>query len=526
MRSGLSQLFCLGLILCVTPPALSANFTPLPLTTNSFNADVIVEKAAPAPTAPVTTASMEAGITNTGFAFYERGYNSNAPTTGLPAAGAIVTSELSGDYSFLFAPTYKTNNVILLDSNLTSASALVSTPSSYARLTFLVAGGNGGGSVQFVIRHQDATTETGSLTISDWMSLNPAAFTPYGIIDVGTFAVAHMNDDHPRLYSRDINLGNSNSPVTRIDFNYLSGAAHLVVFAVSGSISGTDPFTPLTISGYNADIVVEAAAVHPGSLPGGITSATVERGSVNSGRTLYEQGYYTLAPLTGLPAAGSTLTNATAPDHRYLLAPSYTNNNAAVVDAAGASAVLTTQSPADYTAISLLATAGHGPTTNTCVVQHANGVSETNNFVVPDWLDTAGAAFTANGRVNVGTKAIDLVNAGTPKLFGIDIALANSSSPVTNIVLNFIGGGSDAHTVVLAVSVSTGAVSNPAAVLTISLNNPGTFALTTSQPSRLQSATDLKGTNTVWTDEGTISGTVNRSLATNGEAKFYRVVGP
>ena len=100
----------------------------------------------------------------------------------------------------------------------------------------------------------------------------------------------------------------------------------------------------------------------------------------------------------GLPPPGSTITNAAAPDHRYSLAGSYSNNNVVMVDADTPSAVITLAAPGPFGVLSLLCTAGHGPVTNQCVIHHANGLSETNTFIVSDWLSTSVAAFSANGR--------------------------------------------------------------------------------------------------------------------------------
>ena len=48
----------------------------------------------------------------------------------------------------------------------------------------------------------------------------------------------------------------------------------------------------------------------------------MDAGTANTGTTFYEQGYNSAGLATGLPAAGSILTNSGASDHRYVLAPS------------------------------------------------------------------------------------------------------------------------------------------------------------------------------------------------------------
>src|SRR4051812_23581724 len=68
-----------------------ADFVPIPLTSGSFNRDMVVENTAPASVlgGGYTTASMDYGIANTAYSWYEAGFNAAAPGTGLPAAGAI-----------------------------------------------------------------------------------------------------------------------------------------------------------------------------------------------------------------------------------------------------------------------------------------------------------------------------------------------------------------------------------------------------------------------------------------------------
>src|SRR4051794_18188080 len=101
--------------------SLHADFVPLQITPDSFNVDVVVEKTATAPLVPVTTASLDNGFGNTGFGFYEKGYNLNAQTTGLPSPGVRFTSDLTADHDFQLASNYKTNNAFLVNAGLTNA---------------------------------------------------------------------------------------------------------------------------------------------------------------------------------------------------------------------------------------------------------------------------------------------------------------------------------------------------------------------------------------------------------------------
>lgn len=445
-----SRLFALGLALTVAGTA-RAGFTPVPLTSGSFNQDMVVEKTAPAPVVGggYTTASMDNGTANTATSWYEVGYNAAAPTTGLPAAGSTFTHQNAANHQYRMAPSYTANNAVLLDSTLTTATLTLATSAAYSQLSLLESGGNNGVAFNYTVHHQNGTTESGSGSIPDWFNGASPAWTANGRVDVGTFAFSNVGGNDPRLYSLDITLLNITSPVTSIDFSYVSGGGHGAIMAISGSSGGT--FNPITVSGYNEDIVVEASAPQPGALTG-VTTATMDTGVANTANTWYEAGYVPSAPATGLPAAGSTLTNLSAPDHYYTLPPSYTANNAVLVTSNAPSATITPVSPASFAGLSFLTAAGNGPVTVGCTVHHANGTSESNSFVVPDWFTRSPIALMGNGRVNVSTKTVNSLNSGNPRLYAVDLPLAITTSPVTSIVLNWLSGSSGANAVVFALS--------------------------------------------------------------------------
>jgi hypothetical protein len=499
-----------------------ADFVPIPLTSDSFNQDVVVEKTAPPPLMPATTASMDAGTGNTNFSWYERGYNIDWLSTGLPPAGSVIASEVFPDDTFQFAPNYKTNNAVLVDSTLTAATLTLTTPTNYSRLSFLTSAGNGPGTVQFAVHYQNGTTQTGTFASPDWQNTVGPACTAYGQVDVNAFTFANVYASHPALFSRDIALSNTNSAITRIDFSYVAGAAHNAIFAVSGSTNLVDPFAPITVTGFNVDLVVESTAARRQALTTA-TTASMEGGSVNAGRTWYEKGYYPLNPASGFPATGSILTSVSAPDHHYALPSSYTANNALLLDSTLDSGILTPASPAPYAALSFLCSAGHGPVTNQCVLSYANGSSQTNTLVIPSWFDSAPAAFIASGDLDLNTRSVDSVGSNNPRLFGIDLPLANTDSAVTNITLSFTGGAANSHAAIFAISgSSSGSITRPS--LSIVTAPGGGLRITTTQPGQLQSTTALRGTNTFWQNEGAISGQTTISVAPGVPGKFYRVL--
>ena len=504
-----------------------ANFTPILLTDDSYNHDVVIETTAPTPLVPVTTASMDGGLTNAGFAWFERGHNTVWPATGLPEAGSILVSDSSPDHQYAFAPTYQGNNVILIDSRCAEGSFRLTRPAAYSSLSVLTSSGGGGSMViGYRVHLQDGSTETGSFTCPDWIGGSSPAWRANGRINVSAFTYDIINSDNPRLYTRDIRLSNSTSPVLSVEFNYLAGFGHNAIFALSGAdFSGTE-FIPINVTGYNQDMVVEAGAIKPGWLDP-FTTATMDNGTDNARRTWYETGYYPPATNTGLPAAGSILTSAGWPAHVYAMAPSYTNNNAILLDAAVPSQLITFSNRARYAVLSFLTASGHGPVTNVCVINHADGVSQTNLFVSPDWFDSAPAAFTANGCVSISSKVVTCVNAGFPKLFAVDLALTHTNSPVIGLSLAFKGGGNDSHAIVFAVSGSTELPPpSTAPRLSIDLEPNGTVSIISSAAGKLQSTSALRGLETIWQDEGPVAqNTASKHIAAS-QVKFFRVVAP
>jgi len=482
-----------------------------------------VERTAPSPVLPTTTASMDAGTNNTSLTFYEKGFNSDAPTTGLPPAGASLLSEL-GNREFLFPPSYKSNNAVLIYSDLMNATLTLALPMACSSLSFLVSGGNGGGSIGYTVLHQSGTNESGTLNCPNWLIGSSPAWALNGCLNISNLFFYSVNGTYPALYQKDIALVNSNSPITQVAFRYLAGAAHNAIFAVSGVTNGASSYSPLVVSGFNQDIVVEANSIHPTNLTG-VTTATMDLGSANAQTTWYERGYYPVAPATGLPQAGSFLTNANDSSHWYVMPANYSNNNAVLLDAEFGSATLSPVSPAAWSVLSFLGASAHGAVTNRCVLYHTDGTSETNSFIMPDWLDTmTQPAFTANGRINTNRRMVDNLNTGSPRLFGMDVIVTRTNSAVTNMVLTFLNGtSSSAHEVIFAVSGSTSSsIARP--TLTISPGSGGSLVLRSSGTGQLQSTFALSGAGTVWQSEGAISGTRTITPAAGEPRKFYRVL--
>jgi hypothetical protein len=500
-----------------------ADFQPIHLTVDSFNQDVVVERTAPPPVVPVTTASMDEGSSNAGFTWFERGYLPDWPATGLPEAGSILTSNQTQDHQYQMPFSYKTNNAVLIDAARSNVVITFTTPTNCAALSFLTSSGGIRNLIQYTVHYADHSCETGNFVSPNWYNDGDAAWSANGSVNIATFVRADLNSYNPRLYSADVILSNAVGSIASIDLFLASGNGHTAIFAISGAPSLGDAFSPIDFKGYNEDLVVEASAVKPGFMDTN-TTATMENGTANTRFTWYEKGYYPLAAQTGLPQAGSLVTSASDPTHHFLMPASYTNANACLIDSASDKSILTFFTPAPYSALSFLTASGHGPVSIRCVVSHSDGSSETNTFVSPDWLaGECPAALSSLGRVSVSTKLTDSINTDGPRLYAVDMPLSWGNSAVTKIALSFSSAGADAHAVVFAVSGTTSSIVPARPALAITRAQDGRFTFHSTQPGRLQSCSSLPGTASSWKDEGQISQSITM-MPPAERARFYRVV--
>ncbi|HKW28542.1 MAG TPA: glycoside hydrolase family 76 protein [Verrucomicrobiae bacterium] len=281
----------------------------------------------------------------------------------------------------------------------------------------------------------------------------------------------------------------------------------VVVTPASGA--GFAPI-PLTAGSYNEDMIIEHTA---SPVPdGAYTTASMDAGTANTANGWYEQGYDAAAPATGLPPAGSTLTNLASSDHVYTLAPSDSANNVAMIDSShSANLVPATLNP--FSALSFLNAAGHGPVTVDYQVAHADGSVETGTFTSPDWFFSAPVVFNAQGRVDVVTGAFNNVNNNEPRLYAEDITLTNLASAVTNINLSWDTGNSAGS--VGAIFAVSGVAVEP---VSVGIALSGGQVMVTWPFGRLLQATNLSGpwvTNTAAASP--------YEVAPDGTGEFFRV---
>ncbi len=442
------------------------SITYSPVTIGGFNRDVVVESSAPL-TGSLYKCNviMDSGTTNlAGDTWYEMGFNTGAPTTGLPLHGTNVSGG-TPLHTFTMPPSYTANDVLYVANitGFTTGTLTLTTPSAYTNLSFLASAGNGPLVANVVVHHQDTSTESFSVSVLDWFNAATAFYVCNGRFNPNTLSLDNVNGGAVKLWNNDIALGNITSPVTSIDFNYTSGG-RASFFAVAGQATPGGTFSPVAVTGFNADAVIEASVSRYRHTFYSAVNASMDGGTNKNGNTWYERGYYHYATNSGLPAAGSIIDSLAQPDHHYQMPASYAANNCIFVDPAHPTANLTIASPQTYSAISFLSATANGNVTNQAIMQYADGTSETNTFVSRDWFNNTPVAFYANGRVNLDTGTINsdpgrAAAPSNPRFYEAQFALGNTGSAVTNVVLTYLNPTtSTGRGYIFAVSATAGAV--------------------------------------------------------------------
>src|ERR1043166_8804236 len=328
-----------------------AQFAPLAIDTNSFNLDVVVENGAPLSLNDVVNCTTDQGTNKGGNVWFEKGYAPQYPNSGLPVHGTTFTTN---NHTWLMAPDYHTNNVILVgrqNGNRTPTfprgTFTLVPPATFTQLSFLAGCGNGPVTVKYTVRYVDGSTDTpATVSVPDWFNATAAKeYNCAGRVSLGGGIQSIGASPGGVLFKFDFLVGNPGLAVSNIDFEvpfppfianpYNNG--RVSIFAVSGSTDGTT-YNAVAVSGYNYDAIVEADAPPTtgfSAVPQVLTNntyitATMDGGLSKSGNTWYERGYYTNFPNTGLPNAGSTVSSAYIPA-TYTMPPSYTTNCAVVL---------------------------------------------------------------------------------------------------------------------------------------------------------------------------------------------------
>lgn len=456
-----------GLGLCLAPGALGQSMTPIALT--GWNLDVVIEKTAAGP--PFTSVASEV-CPGDGNAFYETDLPGYA--WGMPSSRSFVS--LLGDRTMFQLEPYTNKNALVLssDTGVTNGTLTLVTPATYSRIAILAHSCN-------------ATTQNGTLTLnfSDGSSCATTYFAPdwmNGSTGVAWFGPGHVNiatgsdttgPEDPRFYQTTINivalLGGTNKPLASITFDKTT-APSTAIYAVSGALDNglrTPVATPVAVTGFNRDLVVENTASGPP-----YTSAAQEF-NPGEGTAFYQSGLPGHA--YGLPANN---TFKSALDGALFQFQPYTNKNALVLSSETGLTLgtLTLATPAVYNSISVIAHSAAATSTSagTLTLHFADGSSFATNYDAADWF------YNVNNVALQGVERINLASAATqgapsdPRFYQTTldlVALFGAANPPLTTI-SFSKATGVGSTGIYAVSGVEGSQTNGLYTLAIITNSP------------------------------------------------------
>jgi hypothetical protein len=442
-----------------------ADYNPILLTPGSFTADVVVEKTAPPPLNNYVTATMDGGTNNSSNTWYEQGFNTNMPSTGLPPAGTVFTAVANANHQFRMPASYAANNALFINSQVPTGTLTLTTPTVLSGLSLLGASGDGAIGLTARVHYLDGSSEDVSISCPDWYNGVDVAWVANGRFSLDNLRFENVYGNNPRVNCVDFTVYGT-TPVTSVDFTYVSGGGRSCLFGLSGLVpSGTD-YTPLAVTGFTRDMVVEAAAPHVYGCLYSATTATMDGGTNNQSNTWYERGLNTGTPTSGLPPAGTTFTASGSATHSFTMPASYVGNNALFIAATVTDGSLTLNTPTLLTGLSFLSSSASGPVPMNYTVYFQDGNSETGSFTSPDWFTTTDAStgWNSNGRFNNDDPGFNEVGNQRPRLHFNDIALTYTASPVARIDFSYGGSGGRLSLFAVSGQVSTGGSFTPLAV--------------------------------------------------------------
>lgn len=207
----------------------------IPIVATGYNQDVVVDNTATAGTdvTAFVTATMDAGTGKTGGTYYQTGFVTGSPTTGLPA-GTVVTSA-TGNGTFQLQAA-NVNNALLLNNATPTGILSLTTPTRYNQLAFYDATGSGTGTITYTINFTGGATETGTFTSGDWFNNTPIAYTTAGRVNnVATGTTDQVGGTNPRVYEHVVTVANTSASIQSVSLSRATAGGNTVVLALSGS---------------------------------------------------------------------------------------------------------------------------------------------------------------------------------------------------------------------------------------------------------------------------------------------------
>jgi hypothetical protein len=218
--------------------------------------------------------------------------------------------------------------------------------------------------------------------------------------------------------------------------------------------------TPISVTGFNWDVVIENTAVGPPF------TAYASELNPGEGNAFYQSGLPGYG--FGMPASGN-FTSAVGDGTVFQLEP-YTGNNALVMstDTGVTEGTLTLNTPQMYSRIAVIANSASGGGPGAMTLNFDDGTSFVTNYNAPDWFNNAVFALQGTERINVNSGAVS-GNPGNPRFYqtSIDLAGTLGATNKTLVSITFDQASAGRSTGIYAVSGEVAAlipatiVSNP-----------------------------------------------------------------
>ena len=241
-----------------------------PVAVSGFNQNMVIPAGASQTGATSTiTASMDSGTANLASnVWYETGYNTAAPTTGLPASGSTFTSQNDALHTFKMQSYTGSGDAILLSNTTndvnTSGMLTFNTPAAFKAISLLESSGNGPNYFNVTINYSDGAQSSiiPDVIAPNWFNQTTnIAYVANGRAAPnasGTTSFNSVGTMNPVLTQQDLTLPDTTDPIASILFTWASGSGNTAIFAVSGVATPTSPI--LIYTGTQAPGVFNSSA--------------------------------------------------------------------------------------------------------------------------------------------------------------------------------------------------------------------------------------------------------------------------